>query len=450
MNGFAILFLVLAAVGLLTLPRQWATVPLLMGACYMTNAQSINIGPFHFTVLRLLVAIGVVRTLLRSERLPGGLKGLDWILLVWGGWMLCSSALHKPMGEALVFRLGLVYNALGLYFLIRIFCQNPEDLIQLLKVTALVIVPVAIEMVNEKLTHRNAFGFLGGVSLDVMFREGKWRAQGPFGHPILAGTVGGLCVPLMLGLWAHHPRVAKVGLAACLTMVVSSASSGPLMTSTFAFLAVGMWRWRHLIPSVRIAAVVVYLLCNMIMTRPAYYLLEKIDLTGSSTGYHRAALIESSINHMSEWLLAGTDYTRHWMPTGVSWSEDHSDITNHYLYYAVTGGLPAMVIFIAAVWMTFRYVGESLRMRQQAPFNEQFLIWSVGASQFAHTATMISVAYFDQSVMFLYLNLAVVGSIHATALASASTAVLQAESAFLTQQNASDRKQTLIQGPTHC
>ena len=408
--------MLITATAILSLPRNWAPLPLLIGACYMTNAQSINIGPFHFTLLRLLLLLGFIRARLRGERLPGGLKGLDRIILLWGAWLLCSSVFHDPFDEALVFRLGVCYNVLGVYFVIRIFCRNTDDLIQILKIIAVILLPVAIEMIHEKLTGRNLFGVLGGVPMEVAIRDGKLRAQGPFGHPILAGTVGALCVPLMIGLWREHRTIAKIGLLGCMGMVVASASSGPLMTVAFGILALCLWRNRRVIPAVRIGAVIFYVLCNVIMTRPAYYLLEKIDLTGSSSGYHRAAIIEAAVSHFDEWWVGGTDYTRHWMPYGVSWSPNHADITNHYLLYAVDGGLPLMLIFILAIWLGFRYVRQALEFGTSAPPAEQFLIWSTGASLFAHATTMISVAYFDQSVLFLYLNLAIIASIHATAI----------------------------------
>jgi len=306
MNALALIFLLLNGVAMLALPRRWALLPLLIGACYMTGDQSLNLGPFHFTVLRLLLMLGVIRSLARHERLPGGINGLDLTLLIWGGWLLCSSVFHQPFLEALVFRLGAVYNTLGIYFLIRIFCQDTEDMIQLIKLTAFLLVPLALEMINEKLTGRNWFAIFGGVPETVMVRKDELRAQGPFGHPILAGTVGALCVPLMIGIWRQHALVAKIGLAGCLGMVIASKSSGPLMTMAVGVFALGLWRWRHLTSQLRIAAVLGYLLISLVASRPAYYaLLNRIDLTGSSTGWHRAELIKQSINYLNEWWFAG-------------------------------------------------------------------------------------------------------------------------------------------------
>lgn len=411
MNGLAILFLLGTASGLLFLPRRWAPLPLLMGACYMTGAQGIDLGVFYFSVLRILVVVGLMRVLLRGERPAGGLNTLDGVLMAWALWAVLSSAFHTPFKDALVNRLGLVYGTCGTYFLLRCFCQSLPDVVGLVKMVAILLVPVALEMLNEQITGRNLFAFLGGVAEEVTVRNDRLRAQGPFAHPILAGTVGAVCAPLMAGIWRSAPRAARVGLAACVLIVLTSGSSGPLMSLIFAGFALLLWRWRHLTRQMRLAAVIGYILLDLVMKAPAYYLLARIDLTGSSTGWHRARLIQSSFEHLDEWWFAGTDYTVHWMPTGVYWSENHTDITNHYLQMGVLGGLPLMLLFIALLWLAFARIGRSLRALPPSAGSDQFLVWSLGASLFAHAATSMSVSYFDQSALFLQLDLALAGSL---------------------------------------
>lgn len=415
MSLFAAIFLVFNSIALLALPRRWAPLPLLVGACYMTLGQIINVGPLHFNIIRLLAVVGVIRILIRHERPLGAGNGLDRVMLAWALWALMSSAFHEA--GALVFRMGLVYNTLGIYFLIRTFCQDEENLTHLIKITAVVLLPVAIEMTLEHLTGRNFFAFLGGVPESVVTRDEKFRAQGPFVHGILAGTVGAVCFPLMFGIWRKHGLAAKLGAAACIVIVFASNSSGPLMSLIFATLALIFWKWRHLTRKMRIAAVFAYIFLNLIMKVPAYYLLARIDLTGSSTGWHRAELIHTSIEHLNEWWFAGTDYTRHWMPTGVSWNENHTDITNHYLQYGVLGGLPLMGLFICALAVGFLYVGRYLRRRPPSSLSEQFTVWTAGVGLFTHAATCVSVSYFDQSFVFLFMNLAILGSLPAASRA---------------------------------
>lgn len=422
MSGLTILFLVLNALALLALPRRWAALPLLIGACYMTLGQAIEVGPFSFTVIRILALVGFVRVLLRGERPAGGMNGLDWLMLAWAAWALTSSVFHNEPQKAWVFRLGLVYNTIGFYFLIRCFCHGLEDAVQLILSTAILLTPVALEMVHEQMTGRNLFSAFGGVPEEVVVRNDRLRSQGPFAHAILAGTIGAVCVPLMTGVWRKTFWLPKVGLTACLVMVITSASSGPLMSLLLSGLALLLWPWRHLTRQMRIAAVAGYLLLDLVMKAPAYYLIARIDLTGGSTGWHRAYLIESSLKHLQEWYLAGTDYTRHWMPTGVSWSPDHTDITNHYLQLGVVGGLPLMILFIAILCRAFSYIGHVLHFTSGSLWEDQFLFWALGASLFAHATTCISVSYFDQSFLFLYLDLAIVSSLRQTFINPASVA----------------------------
>jgi hypothetical protein len=415
-NAFALAFLMLNAAALLAVPRRWAALPLLVGACYMTLGQGINVGPFSFTVIRILVGVGLVRALARGERLAGGMNGLDWLMLAWAACALISSAFHQEPSSALVLRLGLAYNYCGIYFLLRVFCQSLSDVVGLCAITAIVLVPVAIEMLSEKVTGHNLFSALGGVPASPVVREGRIRAQGPFGHSILAGTVGAVSLPIVIALSRLKRREGAIGIAACLTMVLASASSGPIMTALAGGFGLFMWRFRDRMRMVRKLAVLSYIGLSLVMTAPAYYIIARIDVVGGSTGYHRAKLIQSAFEHLGEWWVGGTDYTRHWMPTGVPWSPDHTDITNQYLKMGVLGGLPLMILFIAMLLTAFAFVGQALKQMRSLKPQVQFMIWALGASLFAHAATCISVSYFDQSFVILCVALGVISSLRSIAV----------------------------------
>lgn len=411
MNGIAVAFVLINAIALVVLPRRWAPFPLLVGTCYMTLGSGLEVGPFHFQVIRILVAVGVVRVVIRGERVADKMNCLDWLMVTWATWALISSLFHKEASEVFVNRLGLVYNGCGIYFLLRVFCRSLNDVISLCGIIAVLLVPLSIVMVSEQATGWNVFSVLGGVEEFSEVRNGRIRAQGPFAHSILAGTVGAVCLPLMIGLWWQHRKTAILGMVACLSMVLASASSGPILSALFGIGALFLWNWRNQMWLFRWCAVLGYLGLDLIMNAPAYYLLARIDLTGGSTGWHRAALIDSAIQHISEWWLAGTDVTRHWMPYGVAWSEDQADITNYYLNMGVWGGVPLMLLFITVLATGFSFIGRSLRQLPKLSPQAQFMIWALGASLFVHSATFISVTYFDQSVVFIYLTLALISSV---------------------------------------
>jgi hypothetical protein len=279
---------------------------------------------------------------------------------------------------------------------------------------AFMLIPLAVEMLLEKMTAQNLFSVLGGAAENSMIRDGVIRAQGPFYHPILAGTVGAVCLPLMIGLWQQYRKAALAGIIACILIILTSASSGPIASALAATLALILWRYRQHMRFVRWIAVIGYIALDIVMNAPAYYLMARYKFIGASTGWHRARLIETTFLHLNEWWLAGTDYTRHWMPTGVSWSLDHTDITNYYIKMGVIGGIPLMMLLIIIFAKGFSYVGQSIREENELPQASRFMLWAVGTSLFAHAVTSISVSYFDQSFLFIYLTLAFIGSTRST------------------------------------
>lgn len=416
MNPLAIIFTLLTGYYLLKLPRTWAPLPLLIGASYMTLGQSISIGPFHFYVIRILITLGAIRVMFREEHLAGGWQSLDRMMLLWCGCAVLSSFFHESFSAALINRLGFAFDALGLYFLLRIFIRDSENIMSLLKILLIVLAPIAIEMVMETATGNNLFSFLGGVPAMSEVRNGHVRAQGPFGHSILAGTVGAVCLPLTFLFWKNHRSLALLGLATTGAMVLSSRSSGPIMTVLMACLGLCLWKVREHLRLIRWAVVLGVITLALAMNAPVCYVLARIDLTGSSTGWHRAALIDSAFKHLDEWWLGGTDYTRHWMPTGVGWSGDHTDMTNYYLKLGVLGGLPLMLLFIGVLACGFNSLGRVFRLNDDLSSDKQFLLWTLGAVLFGHVATMVSVSYFDQSIVFLYLILASIGSVQTSSV----------------------------------
>jgi hypothetical protein len=378
----------------------------------MTIGQGFDVGPFHFTFIRVLIASGLVRLILRRERPAGGLNGLDGLILAWASWAVMSSLFHKDIQGALVFRLGLVYNTCGTYFLLRVFASSLEDAKEMCVFTAILLVPVAIEMIYECVAFHNLFSVFGGVPEVPQIRNGKIRAFGPFAHPILAGAVGAACLPLMIGFWRQHRKVALAGIAACSVMIITSASSGPVIGAMAGVAALFMWHYRHRLRLLRWLAVIGYVGLELTMKAHAYYIIWRFDFAGGSTGFHRAALIDSALRHLDEWWLAGTDFTRHWMSTGVEWSPNHADITNEYIHMGVIGGLPLMLLFIGVLAKGFSFVGRTLEQASGLPDESRFMLWGVGSGLFSHALMFISVSYFDQSILFVYLTLAVIGSVY--------------------------------------
>ena len=283
MNTLGLLFSLITAGLLLALPRRLAPLPLLMAATYMPMGQEITIGPLHFTVVRILIAAGFLRVLTKGERPAGGTTRLDRLMFLWAAIAVFTGFFHIDPTASLIYRLGLVYDALGIFLLFRIFVQDFDDLRRVCAMICALLIPIAWGMLVEKFNGTNYFALAFGDSAGAEFRNGKFRARGPFIHAIFAGTIGAVCLPMALFLWNGRRGLALAGLAATGTIVFASGSSGPIMTLLIVIAALALWHQRHSLRAIRWLTVLAIVALAFVMNDPVYYLLGRIDITGGST-----------------------------------------------------------------------------------------------------------------------------------------------------------------------
>jgi hypothetical protein len=428
MNAFGSGFCVLAAFLQVALPRRWAALPLLLSVLYMTRGQALDVAGANFTVLHIVVAVGWLRVWIRGEGLADGLHGVDVAMLTWAALLLGTGAFHAYDGW--LFRSGLVWTTLGSYFLLRVFLRDLEDVRRLFTALAIAMVPLALLMLFEKTTDLNPFGPLGGVNPIASVRRGFGyvRAQGPFAHPILAGTVGATAIGIGLALRGSAGVYRRAAMAAGAAIVVASGSSGPILMAAFVVLARAAWALREHMRAVRWSLVAGVLALAALMNDPVYFVMARIDISGGSQGYFRAQLIRSSIEHLSEWWATGTDYTRHWMPSGIVANDRHTDMTNHFLQMGVMGGLVLAAAFVCVLVLSFRDVGRGLRANPAAPHDERILIWSLGALLVGYFMTFWSISLFDHSIVFYNLVLASIQAVVPVARRAAQPAAVARQS----------------------
>jgi len=413
-NTIGFVFTTVMVALLFFLPRRFAVLPLLMTACYITLGQVVGIGPLHFSVMRIIIFFGFLRVIIRKEWRGFKWNAIDKILV---SYVLSSSIIYYLLRQdvdALINSLGFFYNAFGLYFIFRSLVQQESDYHLIFKMLALVMVPLAILMIVEKSTGRNFFSIFGGVPEYTMIREGRLRCQGAFSHPILAGTLGATSIPFFIALWVQgsgQKIFAVLGIISATVITVTTASSGPVTTYAVVILGLFMWRIRDNMRMVRWLALFMIIALHIVMKAPVWALIGKLSEAIGGGGWHRVMLIDAAIEHFSEWWLLGTDYTRHWMPTGVTWSAKHTDITNYYIAIGIRGGLLSLVLFVAVLVYCFKAIGIRMKELGSTYDNLKFTFWCLGVSLFSHMAAFTSVSYFDQIIVFWYLLLAMISAL---------------------------------------
>ena len=318
---------------LLAVKRRYASIVFIAAIIFIPMGVSLEWGTFHIYPIRLFVIVGIIRIILRSEMFK--ITSVDAPALIFIPLCLISGLFHPPVTSAIIWRAGMISNTIGVYIVIRCWIKDTNDLELFLKASLICLFPLAISMAVEHITGKNYFNYIGGVRLTPAIREGQYRAQGPFRHAILAGTVGAACFPMAIAFWNKKRKFSFCSSVAALVIPMLTVSSGPIMTFAVAAFATVLWKWRHHMRRIVRGGLIMLVALHILMKAPVWYLIAKIDFTGGSTSWHRARLIDSAVTYLSEWWLAGTDYTRHWMPTGVTWNADHTDITNHFLKMGV-------------------------------------------------------------------------------------------------------------------
>jgi len=406
LHPVGLIAVILLGIAVLVLPRRYSLVPFLVVACFIAPAQRLVVMTMDFNLLRLLILFGWARVLMSGEGRGFRWKKLDVLLVLW----TLSGTLILTLREAtlagFVYRLGLMYDAIGLYFLFRILIRNWDDVEAILIGAAVISVPVAMIFLVERATGRNMFSFFGGVDEFTHVRNGRLRCRGPFAHPIYAGCFWAALMPLIGALWWNcRPTrwLAPIGVAASAVIILTTVSATPISAMFVACFAAALFPLRQYLGWMRWGAVLGLIGLHLAMVNPVWHLLARIQLVGGG-GWYRFKLIDEFVNRFGEWWLVGTNSYAQW------WQHGFEAVTNQYVLEAVDGGLLTLVLFIAIIVVAFQGVGQIGRSVGRRRFR-QVTAWAVGASLVVHCSSFISVAYFGQLIVVWYMALSIVGSL---------------------------------------
>ena len=353
-NPVVLVTVLIAGVLICILPRNKAIIPLMIVGLLIPMDQILLIGPAHFPMLRLLVLAGFIRifrdqTSSKAPIFSGGRNRLDLAFILLAVTIAVSGILLFQEMGAVVYQLGTLYTALGVYLLSRYLIRSDEDVVRVIQTLACVAVVVAAIMVYESRSGHNPYALLGGAQASTLAnlaeRDGRFRAQGPFAHSILAGTFGAVIVPLFIALWCKGRKyrlLSGAGILSGTIMIVTCDSSTPVLAFGAGLMAFCLWPIRNRMRAVRWGIVVTLVALHMVMHGPVWSLIEKIDISGGSSSYHRYMLVDQCIRHFGDWWLVGIKDTSVW-----GW--DMWDTANQYVNTCENSGLVAFILFIAVL-----------------------------------------------------------------------------------------------------
>jgi hypothetical protein len=417
LSPIVLIAMLIAILLILLLPRKHIIVPVLLIAFLVPVGQSVYAGGVHWLVLRIVILVGLLRVgvMTFSSKKPflaGGFNKIDKAFLICVVAQAIGTSLLYMDPQALVNQFGILIDFLGGYFLLRALIQDEADSYRTLKFLALLAVILGLCMVREQVALQNVFGQIGLGRTVPEIREGKIRSQAVFQHSLTAGTFGATLLPLFFLLWknARAKVLAAAGIFGCTVMTICSNSSTPLLAYVAGVLGMCLWPIRKKMKVVRWGIVVGLLALQMVMKAPFWFIIAHIDLTGGSSGYHRAELVDQFIRHFSNWWLIGTK-------DAGTWAYDLWDQQNQYVGVGESGGLVALVFFIAMISRSCAKIGKARKVVEG--LRKEWYFWFLGAALFANLVAFFGVNYFDQVKIVWFALLAMISA--------TTTSILQAE-----------------------
>ncbi len=398
--------MLIAIVLILTLSRKNAIVPFLLSVLTIPIGQVAVLGGVHFTMMRILILVGLVRAARFKLSSPEGcfatgFNPIDQAVVLWMTSTFVVITIQWMNAQMLIASLGDLLDALGGYLVVRFLIPDGEALRRTIKVLAAICVIHGVCMINEQITGVNVFNLIGGVNtpVETTIRDGQLRSSGVMG-PLGSGVFAGLLMPLFFWMWTEGKcrKAAAAGLAGATAMLVTTHASTPWMTVGAGILGFCFWPLRNWMRTVRWGLVALLVSLHLVMKAPVWHLISRVDLTGSSSSYHRYTLVNQTIRHFSDWWLLGYKHYDQW-----DW--DMWDTSNLFVSAALTGGLVTLVFVIMVFSRSFGAIGTA-RKQVRGDRRREWFLWCLGSALFACVVSCFGIAFLYQSQMGLFALLA--------------------------------------------
>lgn len=377
-------------------PRNRAITPFMLAFFTIPAGQVVVLGGLHFTVLQILILTVLARMVAfrgssSRQRFVGGFSALDWLVVLWALLELTMFSLQWMDTQALIKGLGDTVVSLGGYLAARFLVPDREAIRRAVKALAVICLIQGLCMVSEQFTHQNVFSSCGANSPTI--RDGHIRSEGSMGT-LYGGTFGGLAIPLFLWLWTERKfRIAAcAGFAGATAMVLASHASTSWLAYGATFVGLAFWPLRKQMRLVRWGMVATLVGLHLVMHGPVWSLIEKIDLTGGSSSYHRYMLVDNCIRHFGDWWLIGYKYYG-------DWGFDMWDLCNQFVVAALTGGLVTLIIFVMIYSSSFGAIGTA-RKRVAGDRAQEWFLWCLGSVLFAYVVASFGINYMFYLTMF--------------------------------------------------
>jgi len=380
---------------------------MILAMCFLPADIPVQIIGLNFYALRIVGMCALIKILLTNDGKLFLYNAIDKLFFyyIFFGSIIYILASQDIIGAA-IFKSGQFVDSVVLYIVFRRIVDSSETIdiiVKTFSVCILILLPFAI---FEFFTAKNFFSLVGRSSISI--RHGEIRAAATFSHAILFGSFAAALFPVC---WAAYMQQRKwlylLATLSCIFFVIASSSSGPLVVLAGVIVFVMFFRWKQYSNLLAGSLAAGALFIHLARESPLWHFLYiRLPVKGGSTGWHRYQLVEAAVKDFWEWCWLGYGdvgpiwHVKYWAYTHAKFT----DITNHFLLEGVRGGFLTMFLFILLCYKTTKSLGSLSIIEHDR--GSQWLWWGFTVMMIAHCITFLSVAYFGQITMLLYLTIA--------------------------------------------
>lgn len=348
------------------------------GAAVGVVIASMMLWPEYLRIPMGLAAMSVPRLVAAALLIKFMGKGLHrrinfgkidtMVLLIWI-WSILATAFAGANAPQQTEIIGKGFDTVLMYFIARIAIRSPEDLRGLYVGLAISAVVMSVVGAVESTTVQSPYSSMSGYRIWTSefekgeeFRYGFLRAKGSTSTHIYFG----MAMMVILGmLWALRDYAGKkffniVSIPAAVIASMSSMSSGPWLGCILLFVMNSFARRVSLIrPAVNLIALA-FVAMELLSNRHFYNLIDYIALD-PATAWYRTRLMEVAVSQWRDfWIVGvGSDWPHHW--AALIDGRNHIDVVNHFIIVALSGGFPAMIMYVATHVIAIRTVIRAWR-----------------------------------------------------------------------------------------
>jgi len=382
---------------------------------------TVTLGNVDFSVCRILIFVLFVKFCCMEDlRRQFKLSALDTCVIFSFVAQSIAAGITEPFNIIIPLHGAALLETVLPYFSVRLAVTHRKRYLSFLKSILLITAPLAIVGVYQCFSGHNLLVFFEAYyawaqKIDKSAaRFGLTRAYVTFSHSIMYGLFFAMLWPICFGIsnnLKYNKHIFFLGISIMIAGMLSSMSSGPLLT---AFLTTGficLFRWRSHWKPIVTAVIFVCLLLEIISNRHFYDLVDYFTFSGA-TAWYRSRLIDIALfkGGMSGHWLVGYGYAEPGWGYLID-QRNYTDMVNHYILilsrYGIVGFLPFFLMLIMAI--------KSLIRAYKASIDEssQWLVWCISGALFGILGTFNSVSLFGQTATVFYMILGLCGAMPA-------------------------------------